>query len=246
MLPAPLSGWKRATVALLLFGVSFGYVEAAVVAYLRALGEPVRERFYPGRGPDDLFPLLKLEQLEAGGPELLQVLKTEFAREAATLVMLGAVATAVGRGGAQWLAAFMIAFGVWDVSFYAFLRVLLHWPQSLLTWDLLFLIPVPWAGPVLAPVLVSASMVAVGFVILGRNWAGRPVRFGGLHWLGVLAGALILILAFAWDYRNIAAGGMPNPFNWPLFALGEVASLGTFAHAVLAGGFGSIDRKTTP
>ena len=86
MLPAPLSGWKRATVALLLFGVSFGYVEAAVVAYLRALGEPVRERFYPGRGPDDLFPLLKLEQLEAGGPELLQVLKTEFAREAATLV----------------------------------------------------------------------------------------------------------------------------------------------------------------
>ena len=148
MLPAPLSGWKRATVALLLFGVSFGYVEAAVVAYLRALGEPVRERFYPGRGPDDLFPLLKLEQLEAGGPELLQVLKTEFAREAATLVMLGAVATAVGRGGAQWLAAFMITFGVWDVSFYAFLRVLLHWPQSLLTWDLLFLIPVPWAGPV--------------------------------------------------------------------------------------------------
>ena len=174
------------------------------------------------------------------------MLKTEFAREAATLVMLGAVATAVGRGGAQWLAAFMIAFGVWDVSFYAFLRVLLHWPQSLLTWDLLFLIPVPWAGPVLAPVLVSASMVAVGFVILGRSWAGRPVRFGRLHWLGVLAGALILILAFAWDYRNIAAGGMPNPFNWPLFALGEVASLGTFAHAVLAGGFGSIDRKTTP
>src|SRR5947199_9965149 len=90
MPPVPSPGWKRATAALLLFGVSFGYVEAAVVAYLRALVEPVRERFYPGRGPDDLFPLLKLEQLEAGGPELLQVLKTGFAGGAATLVMLGA------------------------------------------------------------------------------------------------------------------------------------------------------------
>jgi len=245
MPPAPSSGWKRATVALLLFGISFGYVEAAVVAYLRALGEPVRERFYPGRGPDDLFPLLKLEQLEAGGPELLQVLKTEFVREAATLVMLGAVAAAVGRGGAQWLAAFMIAFGVWDISFYAFLRVLLHWPESLLTWDLLFLIPVPWAGPVLAPVLVSASMIVVGFVILGRSWAGRPVRFGGLHWLGVFAGALVLILTFTWDFRNIAAGGMPNPFHWPLFALGEVVSLGTFVHSVRAAREGCIDHATT-
>ena len=235
----------RTIAALLLFGISFGYVEAAVVAYLRALGEPVRERFYPGRGPDDLFPLLKLEQLEAGGPELLQVLKTEFVREAATLVMLGAVAAAVGRGGAQWLAAFMIAFGVWDISFYAFLRVLLHWPESLLTWDLLFLIPVPWAGPVLAPVLVSASMIVVGFVILGRSWAGRPVRFGGLHWLGVFAGALVLILTFTWDFRNIAAGGMPNPFHWPLFALGEVVSLGTFVHSVRAAREGEIDHATT-
>ena len=215
------------------------------MAYLRALGEPVRERFYPGRGPDDLFPLLKLEQLEAGGPELLQVLKTEFVREAATLVMLGAVAAAVGRGGAQWLAAFMIAFGVWDISFYAFLRVLLHWPESLLTWDLLFLIPVPWAGPVLAPVLVSLSMIAVGFVILGRSRAGRPVRFRRPHWLGVFAGAAILILAFTWDFRNIAAGGMPNPFNWPLFALGELVSLGTFVHAVRAAREGSIDHRTT-
>src|SRR2546422_4792599 len=132
MPPVPSSGWKRATVALLLFGVSFGYVEAAVVAYLRALGEPVRERFNPGRGPDDLFPLLKLEQLEAGGPELLQVLKTEFAREAATLVMLAAVATAVGRGGAQWLAAFLDAFRGLGNSLYAFLKGVVPLPQSLL------------------------------------------------------------------------------------------------------------------
>src|SRR5260370_10641950 len=116
MSPAPSSGWKRATLALLLFGVSFGYVEAAVVAYLRALGEPVRERFYPGRGPDDQFPLLKLEQLEAGGPELLRVLKTELVREAATLVLLGAVAAAVGKGRAQWLPPLMVPFRPLGIS----------------------------------------------------------------------------------------------------------------------------------
>jgi len=234
--PGISSEWKRATAALLLFGVSFGYVEAAVVDYLEALNQPVRERFHPARGRDDLFPLLTLEQVRAAGPDELRLLQAELAREAATLVMLGAVALAVAGGGAAWLAAFMIAFGVWDISFYAFLKVLLHWPQSLLTWDLLFLLPVPWAGPVLAPVLVALSMIGMGFVILRRKWAGRPVSLGRHHWLGIIAGALIVVLAFTWDFRNLTAGGMPNPFNWPLFVLGGAVSLGTFAHAVRASG----------
>ena len=57
----------------------------------------------------------------------------------------------------------LIVFGAWDLSFYASLKVLIGWPASLMTWDLLFLIPVPWVGPVLAPSIVSITLVPVGF-----------------------------------------------------------------------------------
>src|SRR5262249_30630289 len=151
-------GVIRPLAALLLFGITFGYVEAAVVAYLRALYEPMHQRLYPDAAPDDLFPVIPLEELKAAGPEHTRRLLTELGREAATLLMLAAVALAVARNGRQWFAAFAIAFGLWDVFFYAFLRVLVGWPASLLDWDLLFLLPVPWVGPVLAPVLVSLGM----------------------------------------------------------------------------------------
>ena len=110
------SDWKRATIALLLFSVSFGYLEAAVVAYLRALNEPVRQRFNPAREPDDMFPLLKLDQVKAAGPELVWLLKIELAREAATLFMLAAVGIMVGRNGGSILHRFR------DLG-YSFLRV---------------------------------------------------------------------------------------------------------------------------
>jgi len=72
-------------------------------------------------------------------------LEIEHVREAATLALLAAVAIAVGKSADRSFAAFLIAFGVWDLSFYAFLKLLIHWPASLLTWDVLFLVPVPWA-----------------------------------------------------------------------------------------------------
>jgi hypothetical protein len=229
---ASFSGWKRATLALLLFGISFGYVEAAVVVYLRMLNQPMRQQFHLDRDPDDLFPVVTAGQLKAASPDILRLLKTEVAREAATLVMLGTVALCLSANVRQWVASFVIIFGVWDIAFYAFLRLLIGWPRSLLTWDLLYLIPVPWVGPVLAPVLVSLSMVAAGFVVLGRDWAGKPVHLRPLNWLGIVAGGLIIVLAFTWDYRNIMAGGMPDPFHWAMFILGEAVGLTAFLHAV--------------
>ena len=73
--------WKRSVMALLLFGAAFGYLEAAVVSYLRVLHEPARLRFYPGRPPGDLFPLLTLEQLRASGPVQTQTLPIEIDRK---------------------------------------------------------------------------------------------------------------------------------------------------------------------
>ena len=227
------SPWKRTVLALLLFGAAFGYLEAAVVTYLRAPHEPARQRFYPGRAPAELFPLLTLDQVHAA-PGQTQALAIEIGREAATILMLAAVALAVARNAGDWAAAFVILFGTWDITFYVFLKVLLDWPASILTWDVLFLIPVPWAGPVLAPVLVSAVMIAAGVWHLRRDAYGDPVGIGVALWSGIVTGAAVIVVSFAMDYRNLMAGGMPHPFNWSVFSAGLLIGMGSYAWAARA------------
>jgi hypothetical protein len=217
----------RLIAALVLFGVSFGYVEAAVVVYLRSIYDPLRQRIHPGRQPDQLFPLISTDELAAAGPENPRRLAIEIGREAATMAMLAGFALAVGANLQQWIAAFAIAFGIWDISFYAFLRLMIHWPQSLSTWDLLFLIPLPWVGPVWAPMLVALTMIVCGLISLALG----GVRGRTAHWLGVLAGAFVIVLAFVWDYRNTTAGGLPSAFNWPLLLLGEGIGITAFLAA---------------
>jgi hypothetical protein len=219
---------------LLLFGTAFGYLEAAVVTYLRALHEPARQRFYPSRPPAELFPLLTLDQVRTAAPGQMQTLAIEIGREAATIVMLAAVALAVARNAGDWAAAFVITFGTWDITFYVFLKVLLGWPASIFTWDILFLIPVPWAGPVLAPVLVSAVMIGAGVWHLRSQSQGQPVRIGAVQWSGIMAGAAVIVISFAMEYRNIMAGGMPYPFNWRVFSAGLLIGMGSYAWAARA------------
>jgi hypothetical protein len=217
----------RTLAALLLFGISFGYLEAAVVVYLRAIYDPIRERNHPGRSPQDLFPLISPEQLKAAGPENARRLAIEIGREAATIVMLAAFGMVAGRNFNQRMAAFAIAFGLWDISFYAALRLMIGWPQSLFTWDILFLIPLPWVGPVITPVLVSITLIAGGLVSLFHG--GLPAK--PWQWMAMIAGGAVVILAFVWDFRNTTAGGQPNPFNWPLFLAGEAIALAGFIAA---------------
>ncbi len=221
----------RTLAALVLFGVAFGYVEATVVVYLRAAYEPLHERLHPGRAPGDLLPFIPLERLSAAGPAFVNWEATELAREAATLVMLAAAALAVARNGREWFAAFVLAFGLWDVFYYVFLKVLIDWPPSLLTWDVLFLVPVPWASPVLAPVLVALVMIVTGLAVLWREGTGRPLRLRWGHWLALTVGGAAIVTAFCWDHANVSAGGAPNPFPWPLFSVGLVLGFGAFAHA---------------
>jgi hypothetical protein len=224
--------WQRAVFALTFFGISFGYVEAAIVVYLRHIYEPIRQQLHPAKPPGDLFPLITSDQLKAQGPSYERLLVIELGRELATLVMLGAAALAVASNGRQWLAGFVLSFGVWDLTFYAFLKMLIDWPASLMTWDILFLVPLPWVGPVLSPCIVAASMAIGGAVLLRRELSGgEPVRLAAGHWAALVLGALVLMIAWMWDWRNTMAGNQPNPFNWPLFALGEALSFGAFLHA---------------
>jgi hypothetical protein len=230
----PAANFKRILIALLLFGVSFGYIEAAVVVYLRPHYQPLRLRYLQAAADDESFPLLRLEQLDEAGAEPLRMLWTELGREAATLLLLAAFALGAGSTFRQWFAVFGIAFGLWDIFYYVFLKVLLDWPASLMTWDLLFLLPVPWAGPVLSPVIVSLSLITCGVILLARETSGRPVHLNWRHWTGMVLGGLIVIAAFCWDYRNILAGGQPNPFNWPLFSFGECVGLAAFGLALVS------------
>jgi hypothetical protein len=218
----------RTVAALLLFGISFGYLEAAVVVYLRAIYDPIRQRLHPGRSADELFPLISPQELADAGPENPRRLMIEIGREVATIAMLAGFGLAAGRNFNQRMAAFAVVFGLWDIFFYLFLRLMIHWPQSLFTWDILFLIPLPWVGPVIAPVIVAATMVVCGLISL--RFGGLPAR--PLEWMAMIAGGLIVILSFVWDFRNTMAGGLPNPFNWPLFCVGEVIALFAFLSAV--------------
>lgn len=221
---------RRAIAALFLFGISFGYLEAAVVVYTRTIYDPIHARLHPERGPHDLLPMVTPQQLAAADPENPRRLVIEIGREAATMIMLGSIALAVANNPHSWIAALAIVFGVWDLSFYAFLRLMIDWPESLTTWDVLFLIPRPWVGPVWAPMLVALSMIVCGLI----SFQAGGIRGRASHWVALLAGAIVIIIAFVWDFKNTMSGGLPNPFNWPLFLAGEAIGLGAFVAAAVA------------
>ena len=184
------------------------YVESAVVVYLRAI-------YYPQGFASSLAPL---------PPHMVAI---EIGREAATLVMLLGVAMLAGRERWERFPAFCVSFGVWDLFYYVWLWLLLRWPPSLLTWDVLFLIPVPWTGPVLAPVIVSVLLVAGGLLLWRKGARGEPVRFPIPLRILALAGALLVLGSFVLDFRLVLRQMEPPPFRWGLFGTG--VSLGVVA-----------------
>jgi hypothetical protein len=224
-------GWLLAGVVL--FGIGFGFVEAVVVVDLRAILSSATGRT-DLLSADEIFPMIPLDRLERADPAVARLMKIEVLREAATLMILAGVGLAAGRTFIQRFSIFLVAFGIWDLCYYLCLNLLLGWPASVWTWDILFLIPVAWAAPVLAPAIVAVSMVVAGSVVIVREASGRAFRVSGWEWTALIGGGFLLILSFCWDWRNIASGGMPNPFSWPLFAAGEGVGLGGFLHAVWA------------
>ncbi len=197
------------TVWLVLYAVAMGFFEAAVVVYLRELYYPDGFR----------FPLVLLPD---------RIAWTELGRELTTLVMLLAIAMIAGR---DWLDRFFVfgfLFGVWDIVYYVGLWVFLGWPESLLTWDVLFLIPVPWLGPVLYPVLISLLLIT-GFLV--HEWSarrGQALLLSGIEWGVACTGAAVIVIAFCWNWRTVPEGTAPVSFPVWLFAAGLLAGLVPF------------------
>ena len=151
----------RRILVLVAFGIAFGFIEAAVVVYLRGL-------FYPNGFSFPIAPFSKM-------PGATLFVLTETGREAATLVLLVSSAWLMARDLRGRLAVFLISFAVWDVFYYVWLKVILNWPASLFDWDILFLIPTLWAGPTLAPLLTSTLMCVIAAILLSPSPGGcRP------------------------------------------------------------------------
>ncbi len=142
--------------------------------------------------------------------------------------MLTAVGIVAGKNRRESWAHFMIAFGVWDIFYYLWLKLFLDWPPGMMTWDLLFLVPVPWVAPVLAPVLISVALIVAGLIVLFYESQGRPLVTRARDWAFATAGGLIVIASFCWDYDNVTKGGYPNPFHWPLFFAGFAVAAAAF------------------
>lgn len=197
---------------MIIFAVAFAWVESAVVIYLR-------EIFFDGVFK---FPLI-INRVE-GHRMVDPMVWTEFGREIATIVMLLSVGWMAGRNGRQRFSFFMIAFGLWDIFYYIWLYVLTGWPDSLMTWDLLFYVPLPWVGPVIAPILIAMTMIAAGTLIIYYDVKGYVIRWRWWDIAVEFGCGLLMIAAFCWDWKNILQlpahvprTGIPNPFAWWLF-----------------------------
>lgn len=192
---------RRRVTWLTIYAVAMAYVESAVVVYLRVI-------YYP-QGFD--FPLALMP---AG------MMAIEVGREAATLAMLLAVAMLAGTDRWERFLGFCLSFGVWDLFYYAWLWIFIRWPPSLLTWDVLFLIPVPWIAPVLAPVLVSVALVSASLLLLHLKAQGVRLGFSTSLWALAVIGGFLVLGSFMIDFAGVLRQMTPPPFHWGVFALG--------------------------
>lgn len=188
------------------FALAMAWVESAVVFYLRTMIDRI-EPYQPNPLPI------------VGG-----LAGAELVREAATIIMLGAAGCLAGWNFRARFGYFLVAFGVWDLGYYAFLKVLTGWPHSLLDWDILFLLPLPWWGPVLAPSLIAALMIGVGGLITQTETCARQCWPQTKSWMAAAVGVAVALFVFMQDALHVARGGetalrelLPVTFNWPLF-----------------------------
>lgn len=163
--------FQRTVYLIFVFAIAFAFLEAAVVVYLRHLLGAAQAGIVPNGDVLLLLPGIAFLEPQTAIKIITDtaLLNVERVREAATIVVLASVAVLAGRKFLEKAAYFFLAFGIWDIFYYVFLRMTIGWPQGLADPDVLFLLPVPWVGPVFVPVLVSFILVAGSLLYLARS-----------------------------------------------------------------------------
>ena len=207
----------RKFIAVTIYAIAMGYLESAVVIYLRqtAFGSS------PNGSLQDfqVFPIRFLE------PKLGAV---EFVREAATIIMLLAVGYLAGKNRFRQIMFFVYSFAVWDIFYYMFLRLFTGWPSSLGDFDVLFLIPVIWVSPVVCPILISLLLTFASAILIFLSTKSENVRINTINLCFFLLGSGIEFYSFTGQiFRILFQQGpkgletfSPTSFNWPLFFVG--------------------------
>ncbi|HCT31356.1 MAG TPA: hypothetical protein DIW31_11660 [Bacteroidales bacterium] len=220
---------RRVYIWITLFSIAMAFLETAVVVYMRKL-------YYP-EGFN--FPLKIMDK---------DIMVVEVFREFATLVMLLGAGFIAGRNRTEKFGLFLYSFAVWDIFYYVFLKVTLDWPSSLMTWDILFLIPTTWVGPVIAPVIVSLVMIAFAFLISKSTSKNIQTKINLAEWLLLIGGSIVLIIGFVYDYIRFmleyfsfaeifdpskiqalmakAVLYIPESFPWVIFIVGLMIVIG--------------------
>ena len=203
---------RRRLAVVAAFAIAMAWVESAAVFYLRRLVDRM-DPYQPN-------PL----------PLAGDIGWAEVVREAATMVMLLSVGWLAGCTSRARLGAFVMAFGLWDIFYYVCLRVMTGWPRSLFDWDILFLIPLPWWGPVLAPTLIAALMVIGGALLMLNDRPATSAPFWPAKWAQIFSGigVVLALYVFMADAIHAVHHGeslqhlLPQSFNWPLFLVAWV------------------------
>ncbi|MFB0522025.1 MAG: hypothetical protein ACETWD_11450 [Desulfatiglandales bacterium] len=196
----------RTVLWIVVFSISMAFLESAVVIYLRDLHYP--EGF--------AFPLKMMTRRHIG---------VEIGREAATIFMLIAVSALSGKRSWEKFSYFLICFGFWDLFYYLWLKVAVGWPSSLVDWDILFLIPLPWIAPVIAPVTIATMMILAGLFIILLYKRGYDFRPSSLTWVLTIVGTLIILYSFMRDTGASLYQQMPLPYRYDALIAGEILYL---------------------
>ena len=200
-------GHKR-WLAVVIYAAAMAWVESAVVYYLRT----------------------HIDRIEPYQPNPLPIIgglgPVEMGRELATMIMLFTVGALAGRTWRARIGYAVIAFGVWDIFYYVFLKLMSGWPHSLTDWDILFLLPLPWWGPVLAPVLIAGLMIFWGTLASQFERSHPPSLSNWGVWVLNFIGMALALYVFMADAIRVSGGGvdalrnlLPTYFNWPLFGV---------------------------
>jgi hypothetical protein len=214
-------GTKSRWIMVALYPAGMAWVESAAVFYLRTL----------------------VDRVDPYQPHSVTVrhdlISVELVREAATLLMLFAVAWLAGQTKRSRFGYFLIAFGIWDILYYVFMGVISGWPRSILDWDMLFLLPLPWWRSVLAPLSLATLMILAGILLCQAEHTEPTLWPRRWAWGMNLIGVVLLLYVFMADAIGVLAEGMeavrtvrPVWFNWPLFLMALLALAAPFIDLV--------------
>jgi len=198
---------------LTIFSISLAFAVASSIYFLRI-------HFYPEGFQFPLNPI-------SGTPLLV-----EYCREASSLIIISIVSYLMGKNFREKIASFLFIFGVWDIFYYVWLYFMLNWPSSLMTWDLLYVIPGLWVGPVLAPLIVCGVLISTALVIFYFENKNIKIPFSKKMWAIEIIAGLGVVISFIWNFKAVYRSSELH-FPWWLFILSLLIGIITFYYPVL-------------